>query len=59
MKSLQILLHNKGYYNGAVDGIFGSGLKGAVMKFQKKNGLGVTGIINRRTYESVVKLSES
>ena len=50
---MQKRLGKLGYYNGAVDGIFGSGLKGAVMKFQEKNGIFVTGIVNRKTYDAI------
>ncbi|EPY2307149.1 spore cortex-lytic enzyme [Clostridium sporogenes] len=38
-----------GYYNGAVDGIFGHGTYTAVRSFQSKNGLKVDGIIGDKT----------
>mgnify|MGYP001111457636 CR=1 FL=1 len=38
VKTLQSKLKRWGYYNGNVDGIFGSGTAQAVKYFQKKNG---------------------
>ena len=40
---IQTKLKNWGYYNGSVDGIYGSGTESAVKSFQKKNGLTVDG----------------
>ena len=42
-----------GYYNGAVDGIYGKGTVEAVKKFQKKNGLTVDGIAGLETYKAL------
>lgn len=38
-----------GYYNGAVDGIFGSSTEAAVKFFQRRNGLVVDGVIGTAT----------
>ena len=42
-------LKNWGYYDGAVDGIFGSGTREAVIYFQRANGLGADGVVGSRT----------
>ena len=42
-------LKNWGYYNGAVDGIYGSKTLEAVKYFQRKNGLTVDGIAGDKT----------
>ena len=46
---IQKRLKNWGYYDGAVDGIFGSGTEAAVKRFQKKNGLTADGIVGPAT----------
>jgi len=46
---LQKLLANAEYYHEAVDGIVGSGLMRAVLEFQKRMGIKVTGYPDRRT----------
>lgn len=46
---IQTKLKNWGYYDGAVDGIFGSGTEAAVKHFQKKNGLTVDGKVGPAT----------
>ena len=38
-----------GYYNGAIDGIYGTGTLNAVRWFQSKNGLTVDGIAGPKT----------
>ena len=48
-------LKKLGYYHGGEDGIFGSSLKNAVMKFQKDNNLYTTGVVNNSTYEKIVQ----
>ncbi|CUH96172.1 hypothetical protein P22_2260 [Propionispora sp. 2/2-37] len=47
---LQRLLTEAGFYNGAIDGIFGNGTFRAVMDFQISNGLTVDGIAGRETF---------
>ena len=49
VKKIQTRLKNWGYYDGAVDGIFGSKTYAAVKSFQKKNGLTVDGIVGPQT----------
>ena len=47
--TLQKKLKQWGYYDGAVDGIFGSGTQKAVQFFQRKNGLTADGIVGTKT----------
>ncbi len=49
VKTIQRKLKNWGYYNGAVDGVFGSQTKSAVKYFQRKNGLTADGIVGNKT----------
>ena len=49
VSEIQSRLKNWGYYNGAVDGIFGTQTRDAVIKFQKKNGLTPDGIVGIKT----------
>ncbi len=53
VKQIQRKLKNWGYYNGSVDGIFGSGTKKAVAYFQRKNKLAVDGIVGPKTLEAL------
>ncbi len=53
VKTIQRKLKNWGYYNGAVDGIFGAQTKKAVRYFQSKNGLAVDGIVGNRTLKAL------
>ena len=46
---IQTKLKRWGYYNGNVDGIYGSKTVEAVKKFQRKNGLTVDGIAGKNT----------
>ena len=50
---IQTKLKNWGYYNGRVDGVYGSGTLAAVKSFQKKNGLTVDGIAGKKTLEAM------
>ena len=49
VRQIQTKLKRWGYYNGSVDGIFGSKTLTAVKLFQKKNGLTVDGIAGSKT----------
>ena len=49
VRQIQQKLKNWGYYNGAVDGIFGSKTLNAVKLFQQKNGLKVDGVAGPKT----------
>ena len=53
VRTIQTKLKRWGYYNGNVDGIYGSGTLAAVKRFQKKNGLAVDGIAGKRTLEAM------
>ncbi len=49
VKTVQTKLKRWGYYNGAVDGIYGAKTKAAVIYFQRKNGLTADGIVGSKT----------
>lgn len=53
VKEIQTRLKRWGYYNGSVDGIYGTQTKNAVMYFQKKNGLTADGIAGSRTLSAM------
>ncbi len=53
VKQIQEKLKRWGYYNGAVDGIYGSKTLSAVKSFQKKNGLTVDGIAGTKTLNAM------
>ena len=53
VKEVQKRLKLWGYYNGAVDGVFGAGTKSAVIAFQKKNGLKADGVVGKATYKAL------
>ena len=53
VKEVQRRLKQWGYYDGAVDGVFGAGTKAAVIKFQKKNGLTADGVVGKATYKAL------
>lgn len=49
VSQIQTRLKRWGYYNGAVDGIYGSATEKAVRLFQQKNGLAVDGKAGKNT----------
>lgn len=53
VSDIQKRLKEWGYYNGAVDGIFGTATRSAVIKFQKANGLDTDGIAGKKTLEKM------
>ena len=53
VKEVQRRLKMWGYYSGAVDGIFGSATKKAVVYFQQKNGLTADGVVGKATYKAL------
>lgn len=53
VKQIQTKLRAWGYYNGSVDGIYGSKTFQAVKSFQKKNGLTVDGIAGSKTLSAL------
>ena len=50
---IQTKLKRWGYYNGSVDGIYGSKTVSAVKSFQRKNGLTVDGIAGTKTLQAM------
>jgi|AntRauTorckE6833_2_1112554.scaffolds.fasta_scaffold11528_1 hypothetical protein len=53
--SIQKILQNQGYYEGAIDGILGSGMESGLRKYQEQNKLKVTGELDYYTLEHIVK----
>lgn len=49
VRTIQEKLKRWGYYNGSIDGIYGTQTVTAVKKFQQKNGLTVDGIAGQKT----------
>ena len=49
VREIQTRLKNWGYYDGAVDGIYGIQTEKAVRYFQRKNGLSVDGQVGNQT----------
>lgn len=53
VRQIQTKLSQLGYYNGEIDGIFGSGTKKAVTAFQKTQGLTADGIAGKDTLSAL------
>ncbi len=53
VRAIQTYLKDKGYYNGSVDGIYGTVTKNAVIKFQKDRGLSADGIAGEKTLSAM------
>ena len=53
VRTIQTKLKNWGYYDGAVDGIFGSQTTEAMKYFQRKNGLTADGIVGPATLKAL------
>ena len=53
VKQIQTKLKRWGYYNGSIDGIYGSKTVSAVKLFQRKNGLTVDGIAGTKTLNAM------
>ena len=49
VRTIQDKLKRWGYYDGAVDGIFGKATEKAVRRFQRSNGLAEDGIVGKNT----------
>ena len=59
VRTIQDKLKRWGYYNGNVDGIYGSQTVSALKKFQQKNGLSVDGIAGPKTLTAMGITSNS
>lgn len=53
VRTIQDKLKRWGYYNGEVDGVFGSATRKAVVAFQQKNGLVADGIVGPNTLRAL------
>ncbi|WP_411676180.1 spore cortex-lytic enzyme [Caproicibacter sp.] len=53
VKQIQTRLKNWGYYNGKVDGVYGTQTKNAVLYFQRKNGLTADGVAGPATLSAI------
>lgn len=53
VSAVQTKLSELGYYNGKIDGIFGSNTKSALISFQKDNGLTADGIAGTKTLNAL------
>ena len=53
VRTIQSKLKNWGYYDGAVDGIYGSQTTEAVKYFQRKNGLSADGVVGAATLRAL------
>lgn len=59
VRVIQDKLKRWGYYNGEVDGIYGSATEKAVRSFQKTNDLSVDGIVGKNTLAALGMFSSS
>lgn len=50
---IQAALKEQGYYNGSIDGIFGTQTKNAIVHFQRDNGLTADGIAGKNTLKAL------
>lgn len=53
VRKVQTQLRDQGYYTGNIDGIFGSGTKSAVTRFQRAKGLTADGIAGPKTLSAL------
>lgn len=53
VRLIQTALKERGYYQGAIDGIYGTNTKNAVLNFQKDNGLAADGIVGKDTMNAL------
>lgn len=58
VNQIQTKLKQWGYYDGAVDGVFGSGTEKAVKYFQQKNGLTADGKVGQATMDALGIMAE-
>lgn len=50
---VQRRLNHRGYYTGALDGIYGEGMKSSIIKFRKDNNLSITHDIDKEFYNAI------
>ena len=55
LMEVQQRLASLGYYDGAIDGVIGSGSRAAIAKFQERQGLSVDGQPNLDVYKALAK----
>jgi murein L,D-transpeptidase YcbB/YkuD len=53
VNKLQTLLKKAGFYQGAIDGIFGRQTQAAVMKFQQSKKLSADGVVGAKTWSAL------
>lgn len=53
-KQLQIALRDQGFYNGAIDGIYGRGTRGSMGRWQAANGFEDTGVLTTLQRETLL-----
>ena len=59
VRTVQTKLKRWGYYDGAIDGVYGSKTRKAVVYFQKKNGLAADGIVGKKTFAALGMMNEA
>ena len=59
VKAVQTKLRRWGYYEGAVDGIYGPQTKAAVVRFQRKNGLTADGVVGKQTFAALGMMQQA
>ena len=55
VRNVQNALKDLLYYNGPPDGKFGAKLSQAVLEFQQENELSVSGTVDQKTYDLIMK----
>ncbi|MEP0879382.1 peptidoglycan-binding protein [Funiculus sociatus GB2-M2] len=55
VRDVQAFLKSRGYYTGAVDGIYGRSTSAAVESFQQYNSLSNDGIVGSRTWSALIR----
>jgi peptidoglycan hydrolase-like protein with peptidoglycan-binding domain len=58
VRDVQQLLRSRGFYFGAIDGIYGPRMASSVITFQRSRNLPATGVIEAKTWESLIDLSQ-
>ena len=58
VRRVQLALLAQGFYDGAIDGIVGPGLRGSLRRFQGSRGLKATGTITPETLDALMVSTE-